>query len=110
MRLSKEELRGITLALVPHVTPAKDQLFLFGSRTQEKRRGGDIDLLLIVSSVSHKNQLLEKKHTLLAALKEQIGDQKIDLLITDSTSAKKDPFIKDILPTALPIELSIVSP
>jgi len=43
MRLTKEEIRGLREAL--DGLPV-ERVFLFGSRTDDARRGGDIDVLL----------------------------------------------------------------
>ena len=57
-------------------------IYLFGSRVDDAKRGGDIDLYI----VNHQtDNLLEKKIAFLAALKQKIGDQKIDLLISKDT-------------------------
>jgi len=53
------------------------EIYLFGSRMDDKKRGGDIDLYLIVKN---KNNLFEKKLKFLAKLKKIIGDQKIDVV------------------------------
>jgi len=53
------------------------EIYLFGSRMDDKKRGGDIDLYLVVRD---KNNLFEKKLKFLAKLKKIIGDQKIDVV------------------------------
>jgi predicted nucleotidyltransferase len=55
------------------------QVYLFGSRTDDNRRGGDIDLYII--PVSHEN-LLEKELSLAARLQQQLGDQRIDIVLS----------------------------
>lgn len=59
------------------------QVYLFGSRTDDNRRGGDIDLYII--PVSHEN-LLEKELSLTARLQQQLGDQRIDIILSRDKS------------------------
>jgi hypothetical protein len=56
----------------------KGELRLFGSRVDDSKKGGDIDLY--VQPFSSEN-LGEKRIAYLAKLKRKIGDQKIDLVI-----------------------------
>ena len=62
-------------------------LCLFGSRTDDALKGGDIDLLLRVSK-----KILEKikklKLDISREIKNRIGEQKIDILIIDQDPPK----------------------
>ncbi len=53
------------------------QIYLFGSRVDEQKKGGDIDLY--IRPVDTKN-LVHKKVDFLIKLKREIGDQKIDIV------------------------------
>jgi len=55
----------------------KGDIFLFGSRVDESKKGGDIDLYLVVED--HQN-LFEKKIKFLSRIKRELGDQKIDVV------------------------------
>ncbi len=52
-------------------------IFLFGSRVDASKKGGDIDLYLAVDD--HQN-LFEKKIKFLSRIKRELGDQKIDVI------------------------------
>jgi predicted nucleotidyltransferase len=52
-------------------------IYLFGSRVDDAKKGGDIDLYLIVNN---HNNLFEKKIKFLSRIKREIGDQKIDVV------------------------------
>ncbi|WP_457743703.1 nucleotidyltransferase domain-containing protein [Sulfurimonas sp.] len=52
-------------------------IYLFGSRVDDSKKGGDIDLYLVVQD-HHK--LFEKKIKFLSRIKREIGDQKIDIV------------------------------
>jgi len=53
------------------------QIYLFGSRVDDRRRGGDIDLY--IRTPEQKN-LVRKKIDFLVKLKREIGEQKIDVV------------------------------
>ena len=99
MRLSTKEITGIIQALNLHVTEPST-LYLYGSRVDDQRRGGDIDLLILTSKNEHE-ALRKKKHILLCDIKEKIGDQKIDLTIANKEEKDQDPFLRIILGNAI---------
>lgn len=68
------------------------KLFLYGSRTDVTRKGGDIDLMLEVPDIEF-NRIQELEINFLIAIKEKIGDQKIDFLIRNQ-KAMMTPFEK----------------
>jgi len=61
---------------------------LFGSRADDNKRGGDIDLYI---ETSEKVNLLDKKVKLLVRLNRELGEQKIDVVI-NNFSKEKDIF------------------
>ena len=87
MRLKQWEIDGIAGA-IEALFQANDlslkgvELHLYGSRVDDKKKGGDIDLLLRVP-----DELLSKvkalKFSIDMEMQERIGEQKIDLLIMD---------------------------
>jgi len=59
------------------------EIYLFGSRVDDTKKGGNIDLYLVLKE--HTN-LFEKKLKFLARVKRGLGDQKIDIVFnTNST-------------------------
>ncbi len=56
------------------------QIFLFGSRVDDSKKGGDIDLFI---ETDNKTNLFEKKIKFLAKIKKIIGEQKIDLVFNE---------------------------
>lgn len=77
MRLLENEIKAIKETF-HHIFQDGD-IYLFGSRVDDHVKGGDIDLFVV--PVNRQN-LLEKKIDFLVELKQKIGDQKIDLLIS----------------------------
>ena len=101
MRLKKEQVEGIVLSLNPFIGNECAELRLYGSRVNDELKGGDIDLLLLIEEPNLTNELRGEKHSILAAIKKRLGDQKIDLLITDKSTLNEDCFLKMIAPTSL---------
>jgi len=55
-------------------------IYLFGSRVDDSKKGGDIDLYIVIEE--HEN-LFEKKIKFLAKVKREIGEQKIDVVFNE---------------------------
>jgi uncharacterized protein len=80
MRLS-QRAQDIIRATTKEIFGPAARVLLFGSRTDDTQRGGDIDLLIelpVHQPDSHKKSL-----TLAARLQMQLGDQRIDILVLD---------------------------
>ena len=101
MRLSNKQIDGIILSLSNFIGNERAELRLYGSRVNDRLKGGDIDLLLLVEKQTLIKELHEKKHYILSAIKKIIDDQKIDLLIADKSSINDDNFLKMIVPTSV---------
>ena len=77
MRLTPFQTQGIIELTRKHFG-SKCAAFLFGSRTNDELRGGDIDLL--IESDSNRQVEYSKRLAFRSELKCQIGDQKIDVI------------------------------
>ena len=55
-------------------------VMLFGSRADDNKRGGDIDIYIECANLS-TDELLDAKINTLVELKKLLGEQKIDLVI-----------------------------
>ena len=53
------------------------EIYLFGSRVDDSKKGGDIDLYLVIKD---KSDLFRKKLQFLAKIKKELGEQKIDVV------------------------------
>ena len=87
MRLTPNEITLLKSKLTALSTEAK--LYLFGSRVDDSKRGGDIDLL-VVSSVLTKRDL----RALRLAFFKVFGEQKLDIVLDNVTFS--NPFHKII--------------
>lgn len=79
MRLSEQEVTSIVDSVKLHFSSSA-KVWLFGSRCDDNKRGGDIDLYLEgrdIDSPLHKRILLK------IALQDLLGEQKIDLVYHD---------------------------
>ena len=77
MRLTQKEIETIKEVFLEVFENGK--IYLFGSRLDDSKRGGDIDLFI---KADHQDKLLDKKISFLSLLKQKIGDQKIDVVIS----------------------------
>ncbi len=80
MRLTPDEQRGIALA-ASMVLPPGARLSLFGSRIDDSKRGGDVDLLVEIPDPASPEQIVQLCNRLTAQLYRRIGERWIDLLV-----------------------------
>ncbi len=74
------------------------KVYLFGSRISDEKKGGDIDLLILPNKNINATFYLEKIK-LLARLKINLGDQKIDIIVKqleDNRSIVKQALLEGI--------------
>lgn len=94
MRLSEFQIETINKLAKKHFGQDAT-VFLFGSRTDDHKRGGDIDLL--VRNTNESGLTVESKIKFLTELKRQIGDQKIDMVFDNAVTRQKKNFYQSIL-------------
>jgi predicted nucleotidyltransferase len=88
-------LSGQDVAQIKQVVAAVDpscEVYLFGSRTDDEARGGDIDLLLL-SDVIDLTARLEIR----IKLRELLGDQRIDLIVAGRDPALASVFVREAM-------------
>lgn len=78
MRLTEYEIESIKNVARLHFG-SEIEVFLFGSRTSEKLRGGDIDLF--IKSTQGQDLRLGSKLSFITDLIILIGEQKIDVVL-----------------------------
>ena len=76
MRLTPHEIQTIR-QVAKEIYGETVEVYLFGSRTDDTKRGGDIDLLVRTSSAK---QGILARIRMAAQLKWLLGDQKIDIV------------------------------
>ncbi|MEY3901335.1 MAG: hypothetical protein RL189_641 [Pseudomonadota bacterium] len=101
MRLSEFAIDAIRKTAAQTFGP-EVSVWLFGSRVDDSKRGGDIDLLIITESDQKRLDILRSETDFLVALKSMIGEQKIDLVVATPESLTSDPFLLT-LSTRIPL-------
>jgi len=91
MRLTENE--QLVIVNTVRALSKRADIYLFGSRIDDSKRGGDIDLLIHSQELTNQ-QLRQIKWQLM----EQLGEQKIDLLLSQ---ALNEPSVRLVLPDAI---------
>ena len=99
MRLSSEQL-SVILAATRELAGAEASVRLFGSRLNDRLRGGDIDLLVESPRPLAERFALELQ--LGARIERALGGQRVDLLLVDPTKALQ-PVHRAAQATGLPL-------
>ena len=90
MRLTQKQIEAINESFKEIFQSGK--IYLFGSRVDDSKKGGDIDLYI---DTDDKDNLSLKKIDFLVSLKRKIGEQKIDVVISrDKNRAIEQEAIK----------------
>ena len=80
MRISNQYKEAIKKAF--NTVFREGDIYLFGSRLDDKKKGGDIDLFI---DINNRSDLFEKKIKFLAKIKSVIGEQKIDVVFNENS-------------------------
>jgi predicted nucleotidyltransferase len=84
MRITAAErtyIKNVFLELDPEAL-----VYLFGSRADDSKKGGDIDLLVLSNKITEN-----ERRKIKLRLYDGLGEQKIDLIIAEDTSL---PFVR----------------
>ena len=92
MRLLEKEVNTLKTKLLELSSDAK--LYLFGSRVDDSKYGGDIDLLIISRELTKKDL-----RTIRIDFFKKFGEQKLDILLDNGEL--KNPFTRKILQKAI---------
>lgn len=92
MRLSDKEIKNFKCSIISLDKNA--EVYLFGSRVHDHKKGGDIDLL-IISKVILKRDLRRVRINFFT----EFDEQKVDIILDDGSFC--DPFIKLIFKDAI---------
>lgn len=83
MRLTQNEIDIIKKGFLTFFSPL-DHLWIFGSRVDDTKKGGDIDLF-IEAQLNDPEEALRRRTNFWIYLQEKLGEQKIDIIIKNST-------------------------
>lgn len=98
MRLSDVEKKSIIKAF-NRFSKSGMQLYLFGSRVDETKKGGDIDLLVVLGQGQVKSDF--KQLDFIVELKKQIGERKIDVTLALESELITDLFLVSVMDTSV---------
>ena len=84
MRLKRSDIESIK-KITKECFGDEAKVFLFGSRTDDTKKGGDIDLYI---ETADDKLILKKKLRMLGMLSDRLGEQKFDIVVNDFTSKK----------------------
>jgi predicted nucleotidyltransferase len=100
MRLNENQINAIKTAVAQHFSP-DSRVFLFGSRADDTKKGGDIDLLVETTLTGTKLQ--EARLLTMGTIQRAIGEQKIDI-VTIETGKEPDKLIQtEAIRTGIPL-------
>ena len=80
MRLTSQQIDHINMAAREVFSAAVD-VRLFGSRLDDGKRGGDIDLLVEPAQSLTAEEIVSRRQRFIAQLYQRLGEQRIDVLI-----------------------------
>ena len=101
MRLSPKDISEITAALAPFMLLIPCKLYLFGSRVDPMKRGGDIDLLIVVNTLEDARKLRTERLDMSVSLQKHLGERRVDLTIATANELVTDPFLASIWRSAI---------
>lgn len=87
IRLNENEVAAIKSSILQLDSEAL--IYLFGSRTDPKKKGGDIDLVVLSNKLKAKDKIKIE-----VSLFKLIDEQKVDIIIAKDDS---EPFVKNAL-------------
>ncbi|MFP4428976.1 MAG: nucleotidyltransferase domain-containing protein [Desulfovermiculus sp.] len=90
MRLKDSEVQAIRRAVSRHFEP-QARVYLFGSRVDDTRKGGDIDLF--IKTRMQGTELLQAKLKTMSDIQRAIGDRKIDIVAAAPEPDRDVPLI-----------------
>ena len=101
MRLTPLQIKSIK-HVAAEVMGDQARVMLFGSRADDTRRGGDIDLYVAAPVLPPEAQL-QAKLKFLVKLKQQIGEQRIDLVFAPGPGQPTWPIHAMAQQTGIPL-------
>lgn len=100
MRLTTDQIQAIRRAAQATFGPGAN-VWLFGSRVDDNKRGGDIDLLVRPQAIL-ADQPFARKIKMLTLLERQLGERKIDIVVEQPSDAR--PIVAVALATGIQIQ------
>lgn len=99
MRLTDLQISIIKASFKEHFSP-DDSLWLFGSRTDDSKKGGDIDLY-IETTEPERTAAYRKESKFWVDLQNKLGEQKIDIVVKLLSENKTKPIYEEARKTGI---------
>jgi len=99
VRLTEQQLNAIRQIFQKYFYQ-EDKIWLFGSRTDSSKKGGDIDLY-IETQEANLTKIVRMQLDFLTELKQKIGEQKIDVIINSLPQNKHLPIYDEAKNTGI---------
>ncbi|MFH1727493.1 MAG: nucleotidyltransferase domain-containing protein [Pseudomonadota bacterium] len=100
MRIKQEFIDACVNIIGKFLAGNKAKFYLFGSRVDDNKKGGDIDFLLLVANNETLLKMKKEKYKIIAEIKKNTEDQKIDLKIAKEDNSDEDVFLLEIMKSA----------
>ncbi len=98
MRLSESEQQSI-IEIFKKFSGTNAKIYLFGSRADDSKKGGDIDLLIVVATIADK--LSFNRLDFIVELVKKIGERKVDVTLATEDELANDVFLMSIMDSAV---------
>lgn len=98
MRLTDLEKKSI-IEIFNAFSAASSKIYLFGSRLDDFKKGGDIDLLIVFVNSELKSNF--KYLDFIVQLKKKIGERKIDVTLANEAELTSSVFLKSVMDSAV---------
>jgi uncharacterized protein len=79
--MTSDEVHAVADA-ASSVLPVGTRVVLFGSRADDARRGGDVDLLVETPPLSNADEVVRLRDRFTAQLYRRLGERRIDILMS----------------------------
>lgn len=99
MRLSPQETKALVSSFSAILKEISFKLYLFVSRLDPNKKGGDIDLLLIVDKTK-KDNAIQLKNQIRIHIFSFIPEQRIDITVATLSELNSDPFLSEVIKSA----------
>lgn len=86
LRLSEYQIKAIRDA-VREVLGSSARIFIFGSRTDLSKKGGDIDIFVLYPQKLSEEEKVKAEIEIMKELYKRLGERKIDLIVSSSVES-----------------------
>lgn len=105
MRLTETERQAISLAAQSAWLPGT-RVCLFGSRVDDRARGGDIDLLVELPAPLEAAELVARRQDFVARLYRLLGERRIDVVLASPAVGAVPAVVQSARRQSVPLVLT----